>query len=59
MSNPLIEDGCILIARKIFNSEIWQKPSDYLKIWVYILGKVNHKNNNLFKRGENFFNWAA
>lgn len=52
-----IDGGCVLIARKILFSDIWKKPSDYLKIWFYILTKVNHKNK-LFERGSNFFNWA-
>lgn len=53
-----IDNGCILIARQIIASGIWKKPSDYLKIWIYILCKVNHKDNYAFKRGENFFNWS-
>lgn len=54
----LIEDGFIIIARKSLGSNLWEKPSDYLKIWIYILMKVNHKDNFNFKRGENYFNWT-
>jgi hypothetical protein len=53
-----IDLGCILLARKIIGSEIWKKPTDYLKIWIYILCKVNHSNGYSFNRGENFFNWS-
>lgn len=53
-----IPEGCILLARKILKSSIWQqKPSWWLKVWIYILMEVNHKDNALFKRGENFFNY--
>lgn len=52
-----INNGCIMIARKIQESDIWKKPSDWLKIWIYILQEVNHKDNKIFKRGENLFNY--
>ncbi len=53
-----IPEGCVLLARKIKQSDIWQaKPSWWLKVWVYILMQVNHKDNKLFKRGENFFTY--
>ena len=51
-----IPEGCILVARKILKSDIWQqKPSWWLKVWEYILLRVNHKDNKQFKRGQNFF----
>lgn len=54
-----IPEGCILVARKILKSSIWQqKPSWWLKVWLYILIEVNHKDNALFKRGENFFTYS-
>jgi len=46
-----------LISRSIYDSEIWQKPSEWLKIWIHILGNVNYQDNNLFKRGENLFRY--
>ncbi len=51
-----IDGGYILIARSIQCSEIWSKPSDWLKIWIYILQEVNYADNKLFVKGENFFN---
>lgn len=51
-----VPDGCILLARKMQDSEIWKKPADWLKIWIYILQEVNHSDRKQFKRGENFFN---
>lgn|SRR3990167_1588971 len=48
--------GCILLARKLQQSDIWvKKPSWWLKVWMYMLIQVNHKDNYLFKRGQNFF----
>jgi len=47
------------ISRKIFENELWlYKPAAWIKIWVYILGKVNHTPNDLFDRGEGYFNFA-
>jgi len=54
-----IPKGCFLVSRKIFESELWlDKPSSWTKLFIYIIGKVNHKDNGKFKRGENFFNFA-
>lgn len=50
-------DGCILIARKILLSEIWNKPPAYFKIFFYILTKVNYSDTKLFPRGTGFFNF--
>lgn len=36
------ENGAFIISRSIFESEIWFKPPEYLKIWLYLLGKANH-----------------
>lgn len=48
--------GYILLARKLLHSEIWLKPPEYLKIWIYILMKANYEDT-LFPRGTNFFRW--
>lgn len=52
-----IEGGYILLARKIIESQIWQKPPEYLKIWIYILCRVNWKNSKKNERGEELFNF--
>ena len=57
IDNEIIEGGCILLSRQILTSEIWRKPPEYLKIFLYILLKVNHKDG-LFPRGSNFFNFS-
>lgn len=56
-NNEIIDGGCILLSRHIMQSEIWRKPPEWLKIFLYILLKVNHKNG-LFERGSNFFNFS-
>lgn len=54
-----IDGGAFLVARKLFDSELWLgKPSGWKVIWIYILGKVNHKNNKRLKRGEGYFNFS-
>ena len=51
-----IPGGSFLVARKIFDSEIWLKPPIYQRTWLWILGHANHsdyqKNGRIFKRGE-------
>lgn len=52
-----IEEGYVYIARALKYSDIWNnKPPSYLKLWLYILLSVNHKDTKLFPRGSNFFN---
>ena len=53
-----IELGYIRLANKIVLSKVWDKPSDYLKIWLYILMKVNYADSKTLKRGEGFFIWT-
>ncbi len=51
-----IPEGYYKVARKIKKSEIWQsKPSWWLKVWLYIIDRVNHAPNNHYNRGTNFF----
>jgi hypothetical protein len=51
-----IPGGAFVLSRKIFSSSIWIKPSLYLKIWIWIIGRPNHddqgKGGYLYKRGE-------
>ena len=57
MDNDYINGGFILLSRHILFSEIWRKPPEYLKIFLYILLRVNHEDG-LFPRGSNFFNFS-
>ena len=53
-----IYGGAFQMARKTFESELWlYKPSSWFKIWIYILGHVNHRDKGKFKRGEGYFNF--
>ena len=52
-----INGGYILLARNIINSEIWQKPPAYLKIWIYILALVSYKKSKKNDLGEYVFNF--
>jgi len=40
-----IPGGYILLSRRLIESEIWDKPPMYLKVWIYILTKARHKAN--------------
>lgn len=57
LNTHIIDGGCILLSRQILKSDIWRKPPEYLKIFLYILLRVNHKDG-LFPRGSNFFNFS-
>lgn len=55
----IIPGGAFLTARKTFESELWRnKPSTWSKIWIYILGHVQHKPFKELKRGEGYFNFT-
>jgi hypothetical protein len=48
--------GFIFIARTLIDSEVWsKKPAWWLKVWLYILLRVNHTGDKNFARGENIF----
>lgn len=52
MAEPLIPGGYILLSRKIMESEIFKKPPLYLKVWIYLLSKAQHKDYRQLKRGQ-------
>jgi len=50
-----IAGGAILLARQIIDSEIFkEKPADWLKIWLYILCRVNWYPVSNYDVGEAF-----
>lgn len=49
-----IKKGYILIARKILDSGIMEKPPLYLKLWVWMLNRANYKDTKTLKRGQFF-----
>jgi hypothetical protein len=52
LSAPIIPGGCILLSRKIIESQIWRKPPLYLKVWIYLLSKAQHSPYKKLKRGQ-------
>ena len=45
-------NGYILESRKILESEIWNKPPLYFKVWHYLLLKAQHGDYKGLKRGQ-------
>lgn len=54
MNQELIPGGFFVTARKIYHSELWKKPSMYLKLWLWIVGNANHSDSKdgKVKRGQ-------
>lgn len=46
--------GYVILSRSILDSPIMNKPPDYLKTWIYLLGKAQHKANGSLERGQGF-----
>lgn len=44
--------GAFIISRSLFDSQIWQMPPEYIKTWIWIIGKCNHRGE--FKKGRQF-----
>lgn len=40
-----LSQWCFQLSRSIYDSDIFNKPSDWFKVWIYILWKVNFKDN--------------
>lgn len=62
MKQPIIPGGAILISRQMIDSEIfYSKPSEWLKLWIYILCRVAFKTDKKYKRGELFlkYEWIS
>jgi hypothetical protein len=52
MQGPKIPGGYILVSRKLIESEIWEKPPLYLKVWMYLLMRAQYKPFKDLDRGE-------
>jgi len=53
----VIEGGYIILARKIIDSEIWEKPATWVAIWIHILLKVNWKDTPRMEMAQGYFSW--
>lgn len=51
-SNANNRTGYILISRKLIESEIWNKPPLYVKVWLYLLIRAQHSDYKDLKRGQ-------
>jgi len=49
-----ISGGYILLARQLLESGIMLKPPEYLKAWIFLLGKANFADANNLHRGQGF-----
>lgn len=47
-----IPGGYLLLARKMIDSDIMEKPSHYLKLWIWMLGKAFWQDGKSLKRGQ-------
>ncbi|WP_337033240.1 hypothetical protein [Paenibacillus illinoisensis] len=45
-------DGWISLHRKLIESEIWEKPPLYIKVWVFLLLSAQHSNYKGLKPGQ-------
>jgi hypothetical protein len=53
--------GKFLIDRKIFKEDLWKKPPYFIKVWIWLIGRVNWKTvergGKVYKEGEIFTNY--
>lgn len=52
----LIPNGCVLIARKVQENKMWDKPAWWLKVFCYLIMEVSFKDKKN-KRGSAFFKY--
>ncbi|WIL72586.1 conserved phage C-terminal domain-containing protein [Pediococcus acidilactici] len=52
MTDKKIDGGYIMLARRLIESEIFQKPPLYLKVWIYLLARAQHDDYKRLKRGQ-------
>jgi uncharacterized phage protein (TIGR02220 family) len=52
MNEPLIRGGYIILSRQLIESDIWEKPPLYLKVWIYLLTRAQHSDYKYLKRGQ-------
>ena len=45
-------NGYLLLSKGILNSDIWNKPPMYVKVWMYLLTNENYNDYGNLKRGQ-------
>ncbi|SDM19660.1 hypothetical protein [Halarsenatibacter silvermanii] len=53
-NEPKIPGGYILVSRKLIESEIFDKPPMYVKVWLFLLSQAQYDNYKNLKRGQLF-----
>ena len=51
--------GYVMLARQIVDSEIFEKPATWLKIFIYLLIQAQHEPYKKLKRGQCYTTYAA
>lgn len=49
---PKVEGGYLILARKLFEGELMDKPGLYMKLWVWMLNEANWRDQGKLKRGQ-------
>jgi hypothetical protein len=44
-----VPGGCVLLANKIFQSALWRKPPQYLRSFLWLIGKAAFEDGHTFK----------
>lgn len=52
MQEGQIQGGYILLARKLFDSWLMDKPPLWMKLWVWMVGQANWKDRDKLKKGQ-------
>ena len=56
------QKGAFQVSRSVFDSDIWQRPPEYTKIFIYLIGSANHAPNKYrgyrIERGQHFCTYA-
>lgn len=49
-----MQEGFIVLSRKIVDSELYSKPPLYLKVWIYLLTRAQYQDYKGLKKGQLF-----
>jgi hypothetical protein len=52
MQSQLIDGGYIIVARRLLESGIFQKPHLYIKLWLWMIMQARFKDHRNLKRGQ-------
>lgn len=49
---PVVDGGFIILARKMFEGNLMDKPDLWVKLWLWMIFKANFKDHGKLKRGQ-------